>query len=133
MKGAQAKKKLSPKEREDLLRTLEARFETNVNRHLGLDWAKVRAKLEARLPKLWSLREMEATGGEPDVVGHDKGEGEFLFVDCSAQSPGGRTSLCYDREALDARKEFKPKGSALDQAAFMGVELLTEKKYRDLQ
>jgi hypothetical protein len=133
MKGAKTKKELSDEQREDLLRTLKARFDKNVNRHAGLEWAKVEAKLEASPEKLWSLHEMEATGGEPDVVGYDKKSGEYHFYDCSAQSPEGRTSLCYDREALDSRKEFKPKNSALDLAESMGVELLTEEQYRDLQ
>ena len=104
-----------------------------MNRHKGLEWAKVQAKLEANAEKLWSLNEMERTGGEPDVVGHDKKTGEYVFYDCSAQSPKGRTSVCYDREALDARKEFKPKNSAMDMAAAMGIELLTEEEYFELQ
>jgi len=127
------KKQLSPKQREELLRGLNARFEKNMNRHKGLEWAKVQAKLEASAEKLWSLNEMERTGGEPDVVGHDKKTGEYVFYDCSAQSPKGRTSLCYDREALDSRKEFKPKNNAMDMAAAMGIELLTEEEYRELQ
>jgi hypothetical protein len=127
------KKQLSSEQREELLRALKARFEKNMNRHKGLDWAKVQAKLEANTEKLWSLREMERTGGEPDVVGHDKKTGEYIFFDCSVQSPKGRTSLCYDREALDSRKEFKPKNSAMDLAAAMGVELLTEEQYLELQ
>src|ERR1043166_5644975 len=128
-----SKKKLSSKQRDELLGTLKARFEKNMNRHKGLDWAKVQAKLEADNPKLWSLNEMETTGGEPDVVGYDKKKGECIFFDCSAQSPKGRTSLCYDREALDSRKEAKPKNSALDLAATMGIELLTEEQYLELQ
>jgi hypothetical protein len=127
------KKELSPKQREELLRALKARFEKNMNRHKGLEWAKVQAKLEAHTKKLWSLNEMERTGGEPDVVGHDKKTGEYIFHDCSAESPKGRRSLCYDREALEARKEHKPKDSAMDMAAAMGIELLTEGQYRELQ
>jgi hypothetical protein len=127
------KKELSPKQREELLKALKARFEKNLNRHKGLEWAKVQAKLEANAEKLWSLNEMERTGGEPDVVGHDKKTGEHLFFDCSAQSPKGRTSFCYDREALDSRKEFKPKNTVMDMAAAMGVEILTEEQYRELQ
>jgi len=126
-------KKLSPKQTEELLKVLKARFEKNKNRHKGLDWAKVQARLEAKPEKLWSLHEMEASGGEPDVVGHDKKTGEYLFYDCSAESPKGRRSICYDRKALDARKENKPKNSAMDIAAAMGVELLTEAEYRALQ
>ena len=133
MKGAKTTKELSPKQREDLLGALQARFEKNMNRHEGLEWAGVTAKLEANAAKLWSLQEMEKTGGEPDVVGQDKKTGEYIFFDCSAQSPEGRTSLCYDREALDSRKEFKPKSSAVDMAAAMGVELLTEEQYQELQ
>ena len=133
MKSPEPKKELPPKQREELLATLQARFEKNPNRHKGLAWAKVAARLETMSEKLWSLHEMEKTGGEPDVVGHDKKTGEFLFVDCSAESPKGRTSLCYDREALDERKEFKPKNSAMDLAAAMGIELLTEEQYLELQ
>ena len=125
--------KLSPGQREELLRTLKARFEKNMNRHKGLEWAKVQAKLEANPEKLSALHEMERTGGEPDVVAHDKKTGKYLFYDCSDQSPKGRRSVCYDREALDARKEHKPKDSAMDMAATMGVELLTEEQYRELQ
>ncbi|HUJ11604.1 MAG TPA: DUF4256 domain-containing protein [Verrucomicrobiae bacterium] len=127
------KKQLSPKPREKLLRALKARFEKHMNRHEGLEWAKVQARLEANTEKLWSLNEMEKTGGEPDVVGHDKKTGEYVFYDCSAQSPKGRTSLCYDRKALDSRKEFKPKNNAMDMAAAMGIELLTEEQYQELQ
>jgi hypothetical protein len=127
------KKDLSPKQREELLKALKARFEKNLNRHKGLEWAKVQSKLEANAEKLWSLNEMERTGGEPDVVGHDKRSGEYVFYDCSAESPKGRTSLCYDREALDSRKEFKPKNNAMDIAAAIGVEILTEEQYRELQ
>ena len=127
------KKQLSAAQREQLLRTLKARFEKNTIRHQGLEWAKVQAKLEANAEKLWSLSEMERTGGEPDVVGQDKNTGEFIFYDCSAESPKGRRSVCYDREALDSRKENKPKDSATDMAAAMGIELLTEEQYRNLQ
>ena len=126
-------KELSPKQREELLRALEARFEKNMSRHQGLEWANVQAKLEADTEKLWSLNEMERTGGEPDVVGLDKKTGEYIFYDCSAESPKGRRNVCYDREALEARKEHKPKDSAIDMAAAMGIELLTEKQYRELQ
>jgi len=127
------KKKLPPEQREEFLRALKARFEKNMNRHKGLEWAKVQAKLEANPEKLWSLNEMESTGGEPDVVGHDKKTGEYIFYDCSAESPKGRRSVCYDREALEARKEHKPKDSAINMAAAMGIELLTEEQYRELQ
>jgi hypothetical protein len=127
------KKELSPKQREELLAALKARFEKNLNRHKGLDWAKVQARLEAKPDKLWSLAEMERTGGEPDVVGQDKKSGEFVFMDCAAQSPKGRVSFCYDRAALDARKEHKPKNCVLDAAADMGVEVLTEEEYFALQ
>ncbi len=124
---------MSPTQREALLKALRSRFEKNRNRHTGLTWAKVQAKLEANTGKLWSLHEMESTGGEPDVVGHDKKTGEYIFFDCSPETPNGRTSLCYDREALDSRKEHKPKNSALDMATAMGTELLTEEEYRELQ
>ena len=124
---------LSREQREALLRALKARFETNMNRHKGLEWAAIQAKLAAHPDKLWSLHEMESTGGEPDVVGHDKKTGENIFYDCSAESPKGRRSLCYDREALEARKEHKPLNNALDMAAAMGIELLTEEQYRELQ
>ena len=124
---------LSKKQREELLGTLQARFEKNMNRHKGLAWADVQTKLEANAAKLWSLSEMERTGGEPDVVGHDKKSGEYIFYDCSAESPKDRRSACYDREALDSRKENKPKNNAIDMAAAMGVELLTEEQYRELQ
>ncbi len=127
------KKELSPKQREELLKALKARFEKNMNRHKGLEWAKVQARLEANAEKLWSLNEMERTGGEPDVVSQDKKTGEYVYYDCSAQSPKGRTSFCYDREALDARKEHKPKNSVMDMAAVMGIELLTEEQYQELQ
>jgi len=127
------KKDLSPKQRDELLRALKARFEKNMDRHQGLEWAPVQARLEAAAEKLWSLNEMERTGGEPDVVGRDKKTGEYIFYDCSAESPKGRRSLCYDREALESRKEHKPKDSAVNMAAAMGVELLTEEQYRELQ
>ena len=128
-----AKKDLLPKQSEELLTALKARFDKNPHRHQGLDWAKVRARLEANTQKLWSLSEMERTGGEPDVVGFDKKTGEFVFYDCSAESPKGRTSVCYDRQGLESRKEFKPKNSAVDMAATMGIELLTEDQYLELQ
>ncbi|HMD32870.1 MAG TPA: DUF4256 domain-containing protein [Candidatus Acidoferrales bacterium] len=124
---------LPQERRKELLRALKARFEGNRNRHKGLEWDKVQAKLEAMAGKLWSLNEMERTGGEPDVVGHDKKTGEYIFYDCSAESPKGRRSLCYDRGALDARKEHKPKGDAIDAATAMRIELLTEEQYRELQ
>jgi hypothetical protein len=127
------KKELSAEQRKAVLGALKARFEKNVNRHKGLDWAKVQAKLEANAEKLWSLSEMEQTGGEPDVIGHDKKTGEYIFYDCAAESPKDRRSLCYDREALESRKENKPKGNAVDAAAAMGIELLTEEQYRELQ
>jgi hypothetical protein len=125
------KKELPPKQREELFNALKARFEKNLNRRKGLEWAKVHAKLEANTEKLWSLQEMERTGGEPDVVGVKSGE--FVFFDCSAQSPKGRVSFCYDREALDSRKEHKPKNCVVDMAAAMGIELLTEEEYFALQ
>ena len=127
------KKELSAEQRKELLRTLKTRFEKNMNRHKGLAWAKVQAKLEANTEKLWSLYEMERTGGEPDVVGHDKGTGETIFYDCSAESPKDRRNVCYDREALESRKEFKPKATAMDMAAAIGIEILTEEHYRELQ
>src|SRR5688572_5192929 len=127
------KKKLSPEQREELLTALKARFEKNMNRHKGLEWAKVQARLEAGTEKLWSLHEMEKTGGEPDVVGQDKKTGEYIFYDCSAESPKGRRSICYDREALESRKEHKPEDSAMNMAAAMGIELLSEEQYRELQ
>ena len=130
MQGA---KDMKAKQREELLRALKARFEKNMNRHNGLEWAKVQAKLEASTEKLWSLNEMERTGGEPDVVGHDKKTGEYIFYDCSAESPKGRRSVCYDREGQEARKAFKPEDNAIDMAAAMGIELLTEEQYRELQ
>jgi Protein of unknown function (DUF4256) len=127
------KKELSPDQYEELLNALKARFEKNMNRHKGLEWAKVQAKLEANTGKLWSLKEMERTGGEPDVVGHDIKTGEYIFYDCSAESPKDRRNVCYDREALESRKEFKPKDSAMNMAAAMGIEILTEEQYRELQ
>jgi hypothetical protein len=127
------KKALSPSQREELLRTLKARFDKNTNRHKGLAWPEVQAKLQANAEKLWSLNEMERTGGEPDVVGQNKKTGEYIFYDCSAESPKGRRSFCYDGEALESRKENKPKDNALDMAAAMGIELLTEEQYRELQ
>jgi hypothetical protein len=133
MSNVKTKKVLSPEQREELLRALKARFEKNMNRHKSLEWAKVQAKLEANTEKLWSLNEMERTGGEPDVVGHDKKTGEYIFYDCSAESPKGRRSVCYDREALESRKEHKPENSAIDMAAAIGIELLTEEQYRELQ
>jgi hypothetical protein len=126
-------RKLSPEQREELLRALKVRFEKNMNRHKGLEWAKVQAKLEANTEELWSLNEMEKTDGEPDVVGHDNETDEYIFYDCSAESPKGRRSVCYDREALESRKEHKPENSAIDIAAAMGIELLTEEQYRELQ
>ena len=124
---------LSAEQRVELLSVLKARFEKNMNRHKGILWEKVQAKLEANPPKLWSLNEMQRTGGEPDVVGHDKMKDEYIFYDCSIESPKGRTSLCYDREGLDSRKEHKPANNAIDMALDMGVELLTEEQYRELQ
>ncbi|MFJ5761070.1 DUF4256 domain-containing protein [Neobacillus sp. NPDC093182] len=126
-------KELSPEQREELLEILKARFEKNINRHDGLEWADVQAKLVANPEKLWSLNEMEGTGGEPDVVGLDQETGEYLFYDCSAESPKGRRSVCFDRAALDARKNHKPENSAMDLAAEIGIELLTEEQYRELQ
>ena len=123
----------SKKQRDEILKALQSRFENNMNRHKGLGWSQVKAKLEANAEKLWSLSEMERTGGEPDLVGYDKKTGEYIFYDCSEESPKGRRSLCYDREALDSRKEAKPKSSAMDMAAAIGVELLTEEQYRELQ
>ena len=127
------KKDLSPEQREELLRALKARFEKNMNRHKGLQWAQVQAKLEADAEKLGSLSKMERTGGEPDVIGSDNETGEYIFYDCSEQSPNGRRSICYDREALESRKEHKPEDNAIDMAAAMGIELLTEEQYRALQ
>jgi len=133
MKDAKTKKALSPEQREELLRALKARFEKNMSRHDGFEWAKIKTRLEANAEKLWSLSEMERTGGEPDLVGHDQKTGEYIFFDCSPDSPKGRTSLCYDREALNSRKEHKPKDTAMDMAAAMGIELLTEEQYQELQ
>jgi len=133
MSKTNSSKKLSPAEREVLLATLKTRFEKNKSRHKGLEWAKVQAKLEAAVEKCWSLHEMENTGGEPDVVGYDKKTDEYLFVDCCPESPRGRRSLCYDREGLESRKEHQPENNAVDMAADMGVELLTEEQYRELQ
>jgi len=131
--SSSSKKELSPEQREGLLRTLKVRFEKNKNRHQDLEWANVQARLEAHPDKLWSIHEMEETGGEPDVVGYDPKTGEYLLCDCSAESPKGRRSICYDREALESRKEHKPHNSAIDMAAEMGIELLTEEQYRELQ
>ena len=134
MSNVSSKKKvLSPEQRKELLGAVKARFEKNMNRHKGLEWAKVQTKLEANAGKLWSLNEMERTGGEPDVVDHDKKTGEYTFCDCSAETPKGRRNLCYDRDAQEARKEFKPENNAMDMAAAMGIELLTEEQYRELQ
>ena len=127
------KKELSPAQQKELLTVLKTRFEKNMNRHKGLEWVKVQAKLEANTDKLWSISEMERTGGEPDTVGQDKKTGEYIFYDCSAESPKDRRSLCYDRKALDSRKENKPKDNAMDMADAMGVEILTEEEYRGLQ
>ena len=130
------KKELSPKQRKELLRAWKARFEKNMNRHKGLEWAKVQSRIcgmEANAEKLWSLQEMERTGGEPDVVGHDKETGEYIFFDCSAETPKSRTSVCYDREGWESRKEHRPKSTAMDMAAAMGIELLTEEEYLELQ
>jgi hypothetical protein len=127
------KKELSATQRDDLVERLKSRFEKNVNRHKGLEWPKVQAKLTGNAEKMWSLNEMERTGGEPDVVGHDKKTGEYIFYDCSEESPKGRRSVCYDDEALESRKEHKPKNSAIGMAAAMGIEILTEEQYRGLQ
>jgi hypothetical protein len=135
-KIASNKKELSSKQREELLRALKARFEKNLNRHKGLEWAKVQSRIcgmEASAEKLWSLNEMERTGGEPDVIRQDKKTGEYIFFDCAAESPKGRTSVCYDREGLESRKEHKPKNTAMDMAAALGIELLTEEEYQELQ
>lgn len=126
-------KALSPEQRTGLLKVVKARFDNNMSRHSGLEWFKIQERLEARADKLWSLNEMERTGGEPDVVGYDETTGEYLFIDCSAESPKDRRSLCYDRAALDSRKENKPAGSAIEMAEAMGVELLSEEQYRELQ
>jgi len=133
MKAVRTNKQLSAEQSDKLLSVLKARFDKNMNRHQGLEWDRVKARLDAQAEKLWSLQEMERTGGEPDVVGQDKKTGEYIFFDCSAESPKGRTSLCYDREALDSRKEHKPKNNAVDMAAAMGIELLPEEQYLELQ
>jgi len=133
MKSSKTKKSLSPAQREELFVALQARFEKNASRHTGLEWAQVKARLEADPDKLWSLQEMERTGGEPDVIGRDPKTGEYIFCDCSAESPKGRRSICYDREALDSRKEHKPENTTMDMADAMGIELLTEEQYRELQ
>jgi len=127
------RKELSPEQREELIKTLKVRFEKNKSRHTGLEWANVQSKLEANADKLWSLGEMERTGGEPDVIAHDNTTDEYIFYDCSAETPKGRRSVCYDREALESRKEFKPENNAVDMAASIGIELLTEAQYRELQ
>ena len=132
-KASRGKRELSAEQRRELLGALKVRFEKNMNRHRGLEWAKLKAKLEAKTEKLWSLSEMERTGGEPDVIGRDKKTGEYIFWDCSAETPTGRTSVCYDREGLESRKEHRPKNTAMDMAAAMGIELLTEEQYRGLQ
>ena len=128
-----SKKKLASEQRKEFLKALKARFEKNMNRHKGLEWTKLQERLEANAEKLWSLNEMERTGGEPDVVGFDKKAGEYIFYDCSAETPKDRRSICYDREALESRKEHKPKDNAVDMAAAMGIELLTEEEYREFQ
>jgi hypothetical protein len=127
------RKDLSPKQREELLGTLKTRFEKNMNRHEGFEWGKIKVRLEANTGKLWSLSEMERTGGEPDAVGHDKKTGEYIFFDCAAETPKGRVSVCYDREGWESRKEHRPKNTAMDMAAAMGIELLTEEQYQELQ
>jgi hypothetical protein len=132
-KTATPKNELSPAQREELFSALKTRFEKNMNRHKGLEWDKVKAKLQTNAEKLWSLNEMERTGGEPDVVSHDKKTDEYIFFDCSAETPKGRTSVCYDREGLESRKEHRPKNTAMDMAAAMGIELLTEEQYLELQ
>lgn len=133
MKGVETKKTLSSRQREELLGALKARFEKNMSRHKGLEWDRVRERLDANGGRLWSLNEMEKTGGEPDVVAHDKKTGEYIFFDCSAESPVGRAGYCFDREALDSRKEHKPKNCVMDVAAAMGIDVLTEEQYRKLQ
>jgi hypothetical protein len=133
MSIVETKKELSPEQREKLLKALRARFEKNMNRHKGLEWPDLQAKLGTNTEKLWSLNEMERTGGEPDVVGYDKKMGEYIFYDCAEESPTGRRNVCYDHEALVSRKEFKPKDTAMDMAASMGIEILTEEQYRELQ
>jgi hypothetical protein len=131
--GIETNRELLPEQHEELLRILKVRFEKNMNRHKGLGWTNVQAKLEANTERLWSLNEMERTGGEPDVIGHDKKTDEYIFYDCSAESPKGRRNVCYDREGQKARKSFKPENNAIDMAATMGIELLTEEQYRELQ
>jgi len=133
MPRAKSKNELPSKQREELLKALKTRFEKNMNRHKGLEWAKVQVRLTANPDKLWSLHQMERTGGEPDVVSHDKKTGEFIFYDCSPESPTGRRSVCYDREGLESRKEHRPEDTAVDMATTMGIELLTEQQYRQLQ
>lgn len=133
MKRAETKDELPPEQREELLGILKTRFEKNMNRHENLEWVEVEAKLKTNPKKLWSLNEMERTGGEPDVVGRDQETGEYIFFDCSKETPKGRTSICYDREGLESRKEHKPKNNAMDMAAAMGVEMLTKEQYQDLQ
>jgi hypothetical protein len=133
MSDIKNKKELSQTEHDGLIKTLKARFEKNTSRHKGIGWNELQAKLEANPEKLWSLNEMERTGGEPDLVGRDNRTGEFLFYDCSAETPGGRRNVCYDRDALDARKSFRPENNALDMATSIGIEILTEEEYRDLQ
>jgi Protein of unknown function (DUF4256) len=132
-KAKKDKQALSPEQSQELLKALETRFEKNMNRHRGLAWANLQVKLQTNPEKIWSLGEMERTGGEPDVIGHDKKTNEYIFYDCCAESPKGRRSLCYDHEALESRKENKPEDNALDVAAAMGIELLTEEEYRQLQ
>lgn len=132
-KETSSKKELSMEEKEELLKTLSTRFEKNIDRHKGLEWEKVQAKLESKPEKVWSLNEMERTGGEPDVIGYDEEKNEYMFYDCSKESPKGRRSVCYDREALESRKKYKPENSAVEMAASMGIELLTEEQYRTLQ
>jgi hypothetical protein len=133
MKAAKTKKELSSKQRDELLKALKARFEKNMKRHQGLEWAKVQAKLQSSTEKLWSLNEMEKTGGEPDVVGQDQKTGEYFFFDCSAETPKDRVSVCYDREGWESRKEHRPKNTAMDMATAMGIDLLTEEQYLELQ
>lgn len=133
MSKIETKKELSPEQHDELLKVLKARFEENMNRHKGLEWTNLRIKLEANKEKLWSLNEMERTGGEPDVVGYDINTGEYIFYDCSQESPLGRRSICYDREGLESRKEHKPENSAIDMSAAMGIDILTEEQYRELQ
>ncbi len=128
-----SEKELSPKQCQELLKVLKSRFEKNMNRHKGIEWVKVQSRVGANSKKLWSLGEMEKTGGEPDVVGHDKKTGEYIFYDCSEETPGDRRNICYDSEALKARKEHKPKNNAIDMATAMGIEILTEEQYRELQ